>query len=339
MDIELLSSFIPEFRKIFMQRYEILWLLSREGILGRRVISSMLNFSERVVRDEINKLKQANLVLVTSAGVTITEAGENIIDNFLELYRDLNSLTELAEVIEETLGLKKVVVVNGDVSRDENVFKSLGIAASKIINEVLKDGDNIGITGGKTLSAIADELSVKQSKKDLTVIPARGSIGRSAEYQSNVIATKVADRLNADYKILSVPDAVSEETMKMLMDNQDVKEAYEKLQNLDILIFGLGRADVMTRRRGINEELKSKILKAGAVSEAFGHYFDIDGNEVYHSQSIGIAISEFLKIPSVIGVAGGEEKAEAIISISSLRPDMVLVIDESVANRIINIRR
>lgn len=339
MNIDLLSSFVPEFKEYFIRRYEILQMLSQEGTVGRRTISTKLNLSERVIRDEINKLKEMELVLVSSAGVTITDSGKNIIKSFLELYREFNNLTELERTVEDILNVKKVIVVKGDVSKDEYVFESLGSATAKLIEGILQDGYKIGVTGGRTLSAIADEMSLNTKRKNLTVIPARGSLGRSVGYQSNSIASKLAQKLNAEYQILPVPDTASEEAMKMLMDNQEVKEAYEKLKNLDVLIFGVGRADVMTGRRGSSDELKGSILKSGAVAEAFGHYFNIKGEKVYHSQSIGITISEFLKIPNVIGVAGGDEKSEAIMSISTLRSDMVLVIDESAAKRIVNIRR
>lgn len=339
MNVDLLSSFIPEFKDIFMRRYGILQTLAQEGTVGRRTISLKLNLSERVIRDEVNKLKIMNLVLVSSAGVTITDEGRTILKSFSDLYREFNNLTELGNRISDILKVKEVIVVKGDVSKEDYVFNNLGSATSKIIDRILQDGDKIGVTGGRTLSAIAEEMDLSVKRENLTVIPARGSLGRSAGYQSNSIASKLAQKLNAEYQILPVPDTASVEAMKMLMDNQEVKEAYEKLKNLDILIFGMGRADVMTNRRGTTEDLREKILSDGGVGEAFGHYFDIEGREVYHSQSVGITLSEFLKIPNTIGVAGGEEKAEAIISISTLRPDMVLVIDESAANKIVDIRR
>ncbi len=82
-----------------------------------------------------------------------------------------------------------------------------------------------------------------------------------------------------------------------------------------------------------------EILDQGAVSEVIGHYFDKEGKEIYVAPSSGISLQDFLKIPIVIGVCGGVEKAEAIVSISNLRKDMVLVIDESAANCILNTRR
>ena len=45
-------------------------------------------------------------------------------------------------------------------------------------------------------------------------------------------------------------------------------------------------------------------------------------------------MEDFLSINDAIAVAGGEEKAEAIIAISQLRKDLVLVIDEAAANKI-----
>lgn len=53
--------------------------------------------------------------------------------------------------------------------------------------------------------------------------------------------------------------------------------------------------------------------------------------------TVGLSLEAFMEIPNVIGVAGGEKKAEAIISIASLKKNMVIITDEGAARKIIEI--
>ncbi len=107
----------------------------------------------------------------------------------------------------------------------------------------------------------------------------------------------------------------------------------ELIDNMNILVFGIGRADIMAERRSLPREIIKDIIHRGAVAEAFGHYFDIEGKEIWESQTVGISLDTFQRIDNVIGVAGGEGKAEAIIAITSLRENMTIITDEGAAKK------
>ncbi len=53
----------------------------------------------------------------------------------------------------------------------------------------------------------------------------------------------------------------------------------------------------------------------------------------------GISLDTFQRIDNVIGVAGGEGKAEAIIAITSLRENMTIITDEGAAKKMIKIAK
>ncbi|MPN60756.1 Central glycolytic genes regulator [bioreactor metagenome] len=107
------------------------------------------------------------------------------------------------------------------------------------------------------------------------------------------------------------------------------------MDDIDIFVFGIGRADVLADWRNMKESEKQALLDKGAVGEAFGHYFDIDGNVVSPSSTIGISIENYNRIQHVIAISGGESKADAIIGVSRVKPNMVLITDESAAKEII----
>lgn len=334
MNIRELFDFLPKFQEKFVQRYEILNFIKLRGKVGRRIIASSLSISERMIRDESLELKKLGLVEITGKGIAITPKGTEVLRNFFSLYRELNSLSELSKNIMEILNLKKVIVVSNGVEKD---FSEIGFAAAHVIDHVIKEGDTLGVTGGRTMYAVAEATIPKQGM-NLKVIPARGSIGTNANYQADRVASTMASRLDAMYYNYPIPDTLSPETIRVLLQTKEVQEIHHMLKDLDLLVFGMGRADVMARRRGLDEKMKEDLLQRGAVGEAFGHYFDIDGHGVDYQDSIGIHLHEFQKIPTVIGVAAGREKAKAVIAISALRQDMILIIDEEMAQEIIDLK-
>lgn len=334
MNMELLTKFVPELHDLFIIRYEILGYISKNGRVGRRTISQKMEISERVVRDEIEKLKSQELISVSSSGIEIKEKGSKLLSELSSIYREINNLRSLAIEVEKALGVENIFVVESGFEHTDTV-KNLGIQAANIFESHMTKGDLVGVTGGETISNVADAIADRDSQLDVTIIPARGSVGNQARFQANTIASRIANKLNAKLQLLPIPETVSKEAMEIFLSDDEMREAYELLKSLNMLVFGIGRADVMLKRRGINEEKCLEVLRLGAVSEAFGNYFDINGEKVFSQDSVGISLEKFLSIPKIIGVAGGVEKAKAIISISTLRPDMILVIDESAANEII----
>lgn len=337
--MENLLDFIPEIREILLTRYEILNYIKVKRRVGRRAISNELRMSERLVRDEAKILKDLDLVDINSKGISVTEKGDAMLLTFSKEYRELNEISEITRSINEILNLKNVIVVPSLEESEEDAFKNIGIAASHILEKLLKSDYTIGVTGGRTMYAVSREVLAKKEDLNLKVIPARGSIGTNANYQADTVASNFAKRLNASYYNYPVPDTLSRETINLLLNTKEVSEVHKMLKDLDILFFGIGRADVMARRRNLNEEEISGIVDDGACGEAFGHYFDIDGNIISKQDSIGIDLEEFLKIPNVVGVAAGEKKAKALIAIANLREDIYLVVDDKLAREVIKIKR
>lgn len=333
--IELQKKIVPEIIVILEKRYKILRNIYYNQPIGRRALANILSLGERVVRTEVNILKEHGLLDIETNGMNVTEEGKLVIEELKDFIHGLKGLKGLENKIKEILNIKKVYIVPGDSGKDILTFKDMGKIASTLIKELVRDDYIIGITGGTTMAQVAEEMSKEKQKRNVTVIPARGGLGKELETQSNNIAAKIAKKLGGSYRLLQVPDNVSVEALKALMTIHEIKEVLDLIKNIDILIFGIGRADVMARRRELSGRLIDKLSKEGAVAEAFGHYFDTSGNIVLETSTIGLSLDDFRKIKTVVGVAGGTEKAEAIISVCKLHNNMILVLDEAAAKKII----
>ena len=184
------------------------------------------------------------------------------------------------------------------------------------------------------MSEFANQMPTR-SFADVMVVPARGGLGEVLEIQANSIASNLANKLGANYKLLQLYDGIGKEVIESVYKDPQIKSAYDYINKMDFLVFGIGNAGEMAKRRNISQSMWNEIEKAGAVSEAFGYYFDIDGEIVYETSTVGIKLEQYKKLANIIGIAGGKNKADAILAISKINRNLVLVIDEELAKNVL----
>lgn len=68
----------------------------------------------------------------------------------------------------------------------------------------------------------------------------------------------------------------------------EIKIILEYIKRIDILVFSIGRVDVMVKRRKFLEDKVDEILFKNVVGEVFGYYFNKDGEIVYKLNIVGI---------------------------------------------------
>lgn len=335
--LELIKKISPETTEIIERRYLILRTISYSEPIGRRSLAGQLNLKERTIRDEVSILKNQGLLNVDLMGMNITKDGKKILDDLHIIYSNLKGIPKLEEKLRELLGIRRVVIVPGNYSENPMVLKEMGKISSKLLKNLIQSKNIVGITGGNTMAAVAEEAVPDNISRDVIVIPARGGLGPNVETQANSIAAKLAQKLNGSYKLLYVPDGLEEEALEAILKNEEIKESIEMINNMNILVFGIGRADTMAKRRNLSQEKIQELTINGAVAEAFGHYFDMKGREIWEYKTVGLSLDKFKELRNVIGVAGGEDKAQAIISIATLNKNMTLITDEYAAREILEI--
>lgn len=333
----LLKRISPEIVDKIESRYLILRTIAYNQPIGRRLLSTKLNIKERAIRDEVNFLKEEGLLNIEIMGMYITEDGQSILEKLEDLYIQLKGIPLLEKELERVLNVKKVIISPGSSMNNELVLKDMGKITSKELKNNIKNGNIIGITGGNTMAAVAEEMVEDNKERQVLIIPARGGLGLEVETQANSIAALLGQKLNGKYRLLYVPDSLESEALDIVLKNPEIKESIECINNMDILVFGMGRADVMATRRNLSKEKIEDIINKGAVAEAFGHYFDINGEEIWEYKTIGLSLDKYKSLKGVIGVAGGEDKAEAIIAIATIRDDITIVTDEGAARKILEI--
>lgn len=334
--LKIQSMLVPDTVELFVKRYEILKIISANQPIGRRNLASKLGYTERTMRTEIDKLHEINLIFIENSGVKLTDTGKSILSEIQKSFYFINNISEIEIRLKDKLKLKKAVVVAGDASKDKFAFNDLGKKAAEIVLDLIKTDTILGITGGTTMACVVNQMK-RKNFKNLLVIPARGGLSEELEIQANTIAANLAEKLDAHYKLLHIPDNLDQEEINILKNNKIISDVLDDLKRINLLVFGLGNAKEMAKRRNADKIILKKIEDDNLAAEAFGYFFDQEGNVKIQANSVGITLESFQEIKNAVGVAAGISKAEAIYAFSKFNNNFILVTDETTAKRILDL--
>ncbi|MBU8909509.1 sugar-binding domain-containing protein, partial [Desertibacillus haloalkaliphilus] len=110
--------------------------------------------------------------------------------------------------------------------------------------------------------------------REVVFVPARGGLGEQVENQVNTISAELASRAGAQYRLLHVPDQISEEAYSSLVLEPSVKDILRLIKSACTVIHGIGDARTMALRRDSVNSFIDKLNREEAVAEAFGYYFN-----------------------------------------------------------------
>jgi len=332
---KLQQKIVPEARQLVEERYAILRAISSFQPIGRRSLAKRLNLSERTIRNHLEFFKDKKHIATTGRGAQITSRGKSILSELDGYIKKMRGTTSLEDKLEELLQVDVYVVPEGLNYNHSN--EGLGRFSANFLTRIIEPKSIIAMTGGTTLANVAQIMSPLEQDLDVTVVPARGGLGEKVEIQANTIAAKIADKLGGKYHLLHIPDNLKEETISTLINEPFIKQILDLAKNADFLIQGIGTAQVMARRRGMPREQMQELTARGAVGESFGYYFNPAGEIVYSTASVGLKLENLSKIDKVIAIAGGDDKAEAILSVVSNQYQDILITDESAAKEMIEL--
>ena len=134
---------------------------------------------------------------------------------------------------------------------------------------------------------------------------------------------------------MHLPDHMDEQALQEMRKLKEIEETLSLLERADVVLHGVGRADDMAQKRQLPATIEAEVLRKGAVAEAYGCYFNPKGKLIYSASTVAHDLGALKPNCSLIAVAAGARKAQAIISIMRSRPHAMLVTDEGAAKAIV----
>jgi DNA-binding transcriptional regulator LsrR (DeoR family) len=296
--------------------------------LNQAAIAKELFFSRSKVSRLLTEAREAGLVEVT-------------------IKHSLRRDSDLERQISEKYQIDNALILKSWNYSLSLMLRTLGRLAAKYIDDHLEDGSTIGISWGTAVFEIANGFRPR-NLKNFQVIQVIGSIGTGdPAIDGPEVARQIAANYSGKYFTLNAPVIVNNKnTRDGLLKERKIHDVIEKANRADIIVAGIGSSD--PGRSGLvragyllGEEMIKISQETGAVGDICACLFNQDGeyqNIHFNDRVVGISLDQIKASPAeVIGIAGGEEKAEAILG--ALRGNLIntLITDDKAAERILKI--
>ena len=255
------------------------------------------------------------------------------------------SFEDLERELENRLGLKDSLVVHVDHPDDPQVVsQQLGEMAAQYFDRVVQEGDLVGFSWGRTMSAMADSIQPVKLRK-MHVVQMVGGLGDpQSDAHAADIVRRVAQKVNASLlSVMPAPGIVdSIEMCTALRNNRQIGYSLELSAKVDIAFVGIGsfRKDalLMNSEEIITWSEVEPLIERGAVGDLGLHFFDITGKSLdseIDRRVIGINLEAYRSLDRVVAVAGGSQKYDAILGAVRGKYANVLITDENTARRLL----
>ncbi|HEY2421275.1 MAG TPA: sugar-binding transcriptional regulator [Neobacillus sp.] len=239
--------------------------------------------------------------------------------------------------LKNKFNLKKAIVVPIPQFENHIIKNYLGEKAAAYLNEIVKDGDIIGVTWGTTLYHIAIELKQK-FVKNVKVVQLKGGVSHA---ETNTYASEILYLFGQAYNTtphnLPLPAIVDHVVVKQAMEaDRHIRKILELGKQANIALFTIGsiKTDSLLFQLGYFTESDLESLYGKAVGDICSRFFDKDGkvcNKSLNERTLGIDFEDLRQKEHSILVAGGPNKIEGILGALKGKYANVLITDQFTA--------
>ena len=229
--------------------------------------------------------------------------------------------SSLEEKLERAFKLKEAVVVSDEgIDSAEAIKKKVAKAAALLLQRRIREKDIVAVSWGTTLAEVAKVLN-PSFHLNIEVVPLVGGVDdKGRDIHSNEVARRVSEAFGGRYYVLNAPVIVNNLVAKKALEREkSIKAVIEKAKSANMAVVGIGIPkpnSTMVKRGYFSAKGFAELSKKGAVGDICTNFYDIQGDICEFSlddKRIGLGLKELKLIPNVIGIASGEEKAEAIL--------------------------
>lgn len=295
----------------------------------------------------MSQLEIANMLFFSKAKVSraLRIAREKNIVEFHINY-PLKRSIKLETALKRRFGLEEALVVT-DLYDNQNTdisIKRIGEMTASYLDEILKDGDAIGLSWGRTMYQTVRQLNPSVPRRIQVV----QLVGNSTDtYDLNMDATTLvqgmAEAFQGTAARLYAPMYVNSDIVRTeLLKEPVIQKTMDKIRTVDYILTGI--ADVSVGRPVntwagyLTENKKRELVKKGAVGYLCGYFLDKDGNKLpdaINNKIIGISFEDLKRTPHVIAAAGGVDKTHAIYAALKGKLIHCLITDSRIAEKLL----
>lgn len=262
----------------------------------------------------------------------LEKARQNGIVSF-RIRQDNNRRMQVEKSLITQFGLNDafVIPVGSDASE---LNESLAQAAAMYIADRLSDNTFINMGYGDTPSRILNHLA-RSTEHPINAVSLTGGV-------SYYLPNTQSSVFNARLHLIPSPLLLgSPELVQVMFQEESVQRIQQMSRMAKMTVVGIGSmgANATIIQNGILTKADFLLLEMqGAVGDILSHFIDKDGNPIQSSveqRLLSTPLQELRQMNNVIGVAGGEDKIDAIHAVLRGQYLDTLITDEVTAEALL----
>ena len=317
------------------------------GVIRSSAEELLLRVAWFYYKDELTQDEIARRLSVSRASVgRMLERARRVGLVSINLNADHLNAFEVSNQLRRTFGLAEALVVPDHETEpaDHHLLNArLGLGGAQFMSTHLRPGGTLGVGWGETVSRVIASTNFGAVGPVHLVTLTGGVDG----YLPTILSSKgdgVAEPEATTATIIPTPIVASTPKLAAALKAEPaIQQVLKQASGVDQAIVGVGTpaSDATIVQLGYLAADDVRLLRdRGVVGDILGQFFDADGNVLslpIHRRRIGIELSDLASIPKVVGVAGGLHKAEAILGALHGGFLNVLVTNELVALRLLEL--
>ncbi len=252
-------------------------------------------------------------------------------------------VAEVERQLVERFGLAdaRVGTPNGGPAQ---ALQLVGRLAADLFGEQIGQMNRVGLSWGSTLEAFVAEVPERVAA--LQVLPlAGGNPGLDSAGAGGTLVQALARRCGVEPSRFLAPAIVeSPQTKAAITSESAIRKALERAAQVDHAFVGIGTvgvrssATIVEDMRLSDDELATFLAQKPA-GDLTGRFFDDDGLELGLPTServIAVTLDDLRRVPCVIGLAAGLEKARGVLASLHTGVVDVVVLDLPLARAVLS---
>jgi deoxyribonucleoside regulator len=242
-------------------------------------------------------------------------------------------------------GLHQASVLVGGGRPYEEILRGLGVLAARYLEHLLGVGTILGISWGKAVHSTVRALRPDR-ELPITVVQMVGAVGAGDPLiDGPELARLLAGMYGGEHRYLHAPLIVEDgRAREVLLQEPRIQETLQLARRAHVVLAGIGAPDPdvysLLRAGYLDQGALAQMRAEGVVGDICARHYDAQGRLLdiaLNQRIVGIELEALHEVERVIGVAGGEAKAEAILGALRGGHINVLVTDDLTARRILDL--
>jgi DNA-binding transcriptional regulator LsrR (DeoR family) len=256
----------------------------------------------------------------------------------ISLEDDGEILPEMSAALATHLGIMEAVVVEarGDAAW---LRRSVGIAAADLLRRTLKDGEVLGMAWGRTISTMTENLP---SLPKVSVVQLTGTVGNDLAMSPVEVVRKIAERSGGSTSPIFAPMVVDSASNAVAIRQQpDIAQALKMFGSITTAVMAVGSWSPPDSQllNVLDQDTRDQLLAQQVQGEVAACLIDENGQivgEDFTDRCIAITADQLRKVPRVILVAAGAQKAMATRAARRAGFATGLVVDRTLAEALLD---